>query len=103
MITDPLMRVRMLKAHDYVSQNTNFAAGIGIGIGSDFSGLHPQPAPGDERFYGTVEYPYVSEFGFSFDRQASGEKIWDYNTDGLAHYGMLADFIQDTRINHPVV
>ena len=101
MITDPLMRVRMLKAHDYVSQNTNFAAGIGIG--SDFSGLHPQPAPGDERFYGTVEYPYVSEFGFSFDRQASGEKIWDYNTDGLAHYGMLADFIQDTRINHPVV
>ena len=101
MITDAQMQERMLNAHDYVSQNTNFAAGIGIG--SDFSGLHAQPAPGNEEFYGTIEYPFVSEFGFSFDKQPSGERVWDYNTDGLAHYGMLADFIQDTRINQPAV
>ncbi|MDC1322850.1 ricin-type beta-trefoil lectin domain protein [Pseudomonadales bacterium] len=101
MITDPAMQARMLNAHNYVTQNTNFLAGIGIG--SDFSGLHPQPAPGNEDFYGNVDYPYVSEFGFEFDKQESGERIWDYNTDGLAHYGMLADFIQDTRINQPAV
>lgn len=101
MITAPEMQERMLNAHNYVIQNTNFLAGIGIG--SDFSGLHPQPAPGNEEFYGEIEYPYVSEFGFLFDKQESGERTWDYNTDGLAHYGMLADFIQDTRINQSAV
>jgi hypothetical protein len=24
-------------------------------------------------------------------------KAWNYNTDGVAHYGMLPDFVQDIR------
>lgn len=30
-------------------------------------------------------------------RSQSGARIWDYNADGVAHYGMLADFVRDVR------
>jgi hypothetical protein len=33
----------------------------------------------------------------SFPKSTSGSKSWDYNTDGVAHYGMLADFVRDVR------
>jgi hypothetical protein len=29
-----------------------------------------------------------------------GNKSWDYNTAGVAHYGMLADFLQDVQRNY---
>lgn len=31
----------------------------------------------------------------SFPKSRLGAKEWDYNTDGVAHYGMLADFLKD--------
>lgn len=30
-------------------------------------------------------------------RLRTGSRWWDYNTDGMAHYGMLPDFFQDLR------
>jgi hypothetical protein len=33
----------------------------------------------------------------SFPRSRLGDKEWDYNRDGVAHYGMLADFLKDAR------
>lgn len=30
-----------------------------------------------------------SEIGFKYD--------WDFNTDGMAHYGLMPDFLQDLR------
>jgi microsomal dipeptidase-like Zn-dependent dipeptidase len=35
--------------------------------------------------------PYTPEFPISRD----GAKTWDYNTEGVAHYGMLPDFLKD--------
>ena len=31
----------------------------------------------------------------AFPRSTDGNKTWDYNNDGVAHYGMLSDFLQD--------
>ncbi len=100
LITAPKFHENVMSASNYITQNTNFLGGVGIG--PDFSGIHSQPSVGTS-FYGNVQYPYVSEFGFRFDKQPSGTKTWDYNQDGLAHYGMLADFIQDLRVNRPEV
>ena len=30
-------------------------------------------------------------------RLIDGQRDWDINLDGLAHYGMLPDFLQDLR------
>jgi hypothetical protein len=30
-------------------------------------------------------------------RSSSGTRTWDYNFDGVAHYGMYADFVKDLR------
>ena len=30
-------------------------------------------------------------------KSISGVRTWDYNTDGVAHYGMFADFVKDVR------
>ena len=33
----------------------------------------------------------------TFDRQRSGERVFDINTDGVAHYGLYPDWIEDLR------
>jgi len=35
--------------------------------------------------------------GFPTVRSSTGGKTWDYNLEGVAHYGMLADFVKDVR------
>jgi hypothetical protein len=38
-----------------------------------------------------------TNLGLTFDRQVSGNRTFDLNKDGMAHYGMLADLMQDVR------
>jgi hypothetical protein len=33
----------------------------------------------------------------TFDRQVTGERTFDLNTDGVAHYGLFADLIADVQ------
>ena len=35
--------------------------------------------------------------GFPTNKSQSGSKVWDYNVEGVAHYGMYADFVKDVR------
>jgi microsomal dipeptidase-like Zn-dependent dipeptidase len=58
-----------------------------ISFGSDLNGLvkGPMPGGGDRVKYG------------AFAKSTSGSKSWDYNTEGVAHYGMMADFVVDLR------
>ena len=37
------------------------------------------------------------QYSTSFPMSSFGTKSWNYNTAGVAHYGMLADFLVDTR------
>lgn len=37
------------------------------------------------------------QYDASFPKSRLGTKEWDYNLTGVAHYGMLADFLKDAR------
>ncbi len=69
----------------------------GVGIGTDMSGLGGQAGPRNNVDMHPLTYPYISEFGLTFNKQVSGNRIFDLNQDGIAHYGMVADHIQDVR------
>ncbi|WP_067515462.1 ricin-type beta-trefoil lectin domain protein [Endozoicomonas ascidiicola] len=69
----------------------------GVGVGTDMSGLGGQHGPRSDAETDPLEYPFTSEFGLTFDVQQSGNRAFDYNKEGMAHYGMLADEIQDIR------
>ncbi|MGI2899695.1 ricin-type beta-trefoil lectin domain protein [Shewanella algae] len=69
----------------------------GVGLGTDMSGLGAQAGPRDDAATNPLHYPFFSEFGIQFERQVSGNRVFDFNQDGMAHYGMLADHLQDVR------
>ena len=68
-----------------------------VGIGSDMSGLGGQPSPRSNAATDPLRYPFTNEFGLIFDKQISGNRTFDLNKDGMAHYGMMADLMQDVR------
>ena len=73
-------------------------AGFATGLGSDINGIHVQPAPRDDAATNPLVYPFVSYDGrVVFDRQVTGERVFDLNTDGVAHYGLYPDFIADLQ------
>ncbi len=69
----------------------------GVGFGTDMSGLADQPGPRSDADEKPLQYPFTSEFGLVFDKQVSGKRIFDLNKDGIAHYGLIADHLQDIR------
>ncbi len=71
---------------------------FGIGYGADTNGFGSQggprnPAPGD-----AVTYPFTGFGGVEVDRQVSGNQVYDINTDGVDHYGLYPDWIEDIRV-----
>ena len=60
-------------------------------------GLGGQARPRSDSNSQPLVYPFTSEFGFVFGKQKSGNRTFDLNKDGVAHYGMVADHIQDIR------
>lgn len=72
---------------------------VGYGYGTDMNGVGGWPAPRGANTPNPVKYPYRSTDGGSLiDKQTTGERTWDFNTDGGAHYGMVPDWIEDIRI-----
>ena len=72
---------------------------FGIGFGSDINGLHAQPEPRSDAAQNPVRYPFRSFDGGSvIDRQRSGTRTYDINTDGVDHYGLYPDWIEDLRL-----
>ncbi|MBC9715994.1 discoidin domain-containing protein [Streptomyces sp. TRM66268-LWL] len=72
---------------------------VGLGYGTDMNGVGGWPAPRGADTPNPVKYPYRSTDGGSLiDKQTTGERTWDFNTDGAAHYGMVPDWIEDIRI-----
>jgi microsomal dipeptidase-like Zn-dependent dipeptidase len=73
--------------------------GVGYGYGTDMNGVGGWPAPRGEDTANPVTYPFRSVDGGSvIDRQTTGERTWDLNTDGAAHYGLVPDWIEDIRL-----
>jgi microsomal dipeptidase-like Zn-dependent dipeptidase len=73
--------------------------GVGYGYGTDFNGIGDHPAPRGTGTGNPVTYPFRSADGGSvIDRQTTGQRTWDLNTDGAAHVGMIPDWIEDVRL-----
>lgn len=81
-----------------VIEQTPFLAGVGVG--SDMSGLGGQAGPRSDVSTNPLQYPFTNEFGLTFEKQISGNRVFDLNQDGIAHYGLLGDQIEDMRQNN---
>jgi hypothetical protein len=69
---------------------------MGWGYGADLGGLAQQPSPSSDG--GSITYPFTSYDGrVTFDRQRPGDRTFDYTTEGVAHYGLYADWFADLR------
>jgi len=67
---------------------------FGFGWGSDMNGLAEQPGPTSPQ----ISYPFKSfDGGVKFTREVWGKRKFDYNNDGLANYGLYADWLEQVR------
>jgi microsomal dipeptidase-like Zn-dependent dipeptidase len=72
---------------------------FGLGFGADANGFHSQPAARGEGQPNAVTYPFKSLDGrVTFDRQISGQRVFDVNRDGVAHYGLYPDWMEQLRL-----
>ncbi|MGR4879974.1 discoidin domain-containing protein [Streptomyces sp. LARHCF249] len=72
---------------------------VGYGYGTDMNGVGGWPGPRGADTPNPVRYPFRSTDGGSvIDKQTTGVRTWDLNTDGAAHYGLVPDWIEDIRI-----
>jgi hypothetical protein len=71
----------------------------GIGWGADMNGFAHQGEPRNGRGgVGPVSYPFTSFDGkVTIDKQRSGQRVYDINVDGMAHYGLFPDWVEDLR------
>jgi hypothetical protein len=68
---------------------------FGFGYGSDMNGLAEQPGPAS----GAIAYPFQSYDGrVTFTREQWGQRTFDLNTDGVANYGMYADWLHELQV-----
>lgn len=103
--------------HNYTSQDISISlmaigdvrSELGLYPGTVFStdaqGMvgHAYPrfgplAPCDEPQTNPVVYPFKSFDGaVTFYQQQTGHRVFDFNTDGLAHLGLFPDMVEDMR------
>ncbi|MFL5976966.1 MAG: membrane dipeptidase [Solirubrobacterales bacterium] len=73
-------------------------SGAGVGLGSDTGGFAALPGPRPDAGVNPLRYPFRSIDGnVVFDRQRTGERTFDLNVDGVAHYALFADLLADMR------
>jgi len=69
---------------------------FGFGYGADMNGFGSQGGPRGGP--NPVTYPFRSFDGrVTFARQRSGTRVYDINRDGVAHYGLYPDWLEDAR------
>ena len=70
----------------------------GVGFGTDTGGFADLPGPRTDARLGPLRYPFRSFDGrVTFTRQRTGARTFDLNTDGVAHYGLMADLLADVQ------
>ena len=90
----PELARRILDFRPYRSAKHYF----GVGLGTDTGGFSSLPGPRDDGGQEPLTYPFRSYDGrVTFSRQHSGERFFDLNTDGVAHYGLFADLLADMQ------
>jgi microsomal dipeptidase-like Zn-dependent dipeptidase len=67
---------------------------FGVGLGTDTGGFSSLPGPEDPP--ASISYPFDGyRSGISFRRQRTGERTFDLGVDGVAHYGLFADLLDE--------
>ena len=78
---------------DYRPRQTPYA--FGWGYGADLGGLSHQP---DKAKAGSITYPFKSYDGkVTFERQKTGNRTFDFTKEGVAQYGLYADWLADLK------
>jgi hypothetical protein len=68
---------------------------FGFGYGSDMNGLAEQPGPSAPE----ISYPFTSYVGnVTFQKEQWGTRVFDLNSDGVANYGMYADWLHAVQV-----
>jgi hypothetical protein len=68
---------------------------FGFGWGSDENGLADQPGPTAP----TITYPFKSYDGrVTFGQEQWGQRKFNFNTDGVANYGLYADWLHQLQL-----
>ncbi len=70
---------------------------FGFGYGADINGLGAQGDPRGANAPNKVTYPFKGLGGVTIDKQVSGQRVYDINVDGVSHYGLYPDWIEDLR------
>ena len=70
---------------------------FGFGYGSDVNGFGSQGGPRTDA-QEKVKYPFTGFGGTTVDKQTSGKRVYDINVDGVAHYGLYVDWLEDLRL-----
>jgi len=70
---------------------------FGFGFGADINGLGAQGDPRGADVPNPVSYPFEGLGGVTVKKQHSGKRVYDINIDGVAHYGLYPDWIEDLR------
>ena len=70
---------------------------FGFGFGADINGLGAQGNPRGANAANKVTYPFMGLGGVTIDKQVSGQRTYDINVDGVSHYGLYPDWIEDLR------
>ncbi len=70
---------------------------FGLGYGADINGLGAQGDPRGADAKNPVTYPFKGLGGVTVHKQVSGKRVYDINVDGVSHYGLYPDWIEDLR------
>ena len=73
----------------------------GVPFSTDMGGIGRQAGARGDAENNPLLYPFMTEEGIEIDQQVSGNRVFNLNTDGLAHFGLVADHIQDIREQPP--
>ncbi|HET6654182.1 MAG TPA: hypothetical protein VFH10_16210 [Nocardioides sp.] len=68
---------------------------FGFGYGADMNGLGAQGDPRGPGVPNPVTYPFEGLGGVTVHQQRSGERVYDINVDGVSHYGLYPDWVED--------
>ena len=86
-----VLAAKILRMQNYSDRSRFF----GVGVGTDTGGFASLPGPDPKD---TLHYPFKSYDGrVTFARERTGQRTFDLNTDGVAHYGLLPDLLADMQ------
>ena len=66
---------------------------FGLGFGSDINGFSTQGGPVSASSP-KVTYPFTGFGGAVVEKSSTGTRTWDYNAEGIDHYGLYADWAE---------